>query len=621
MKTLRLTVLASVVAVLTGCPGDKCKDVMCTSGQSCDPSTGMCVTGGVGGGGGNTGGGTGGNGGSAGGMIDAGPPVPLNMVCDRIAEVQCDKAIRCQQIDAVDRNICLALTRDNCPVVRDVNGMVAQYDGVAAAQCIGRLALTDCNDDTAPPQCNTAFVGGRGQPGTPCTLNSNCQADAGLYCRSVFNCGTCTAFAGPGEACNSASTGRPPTTCRPGLSCSNSTDAGTCVTAQPPGQPCTTNFGPTTNGIPCQSDAGFCPPALADGGARLCQSYGAAGAPCTLSSNCQAALFCNAMSQCEARRPADMPCTAVIPCAAGLFCPPATVMPRTCRALLADGQPCVLATQCAASYCNRDPDYYFQFTVPDAGPQTCGYLTTLDNCFNDEDCGTGRHCRDWHFPRPDAGYVFGTCANLDPDGGTCTNSETQVSDSCANAAATCLDARCVETPPFSRIAGQTCDQPTQCKWPAFCTLADPFTFEGVCSSTYVDAGAPCNFQNPAECGPAVECFFDGTNDFCVPFAHGAMLCDFDVGPSCTQYNDCVVTDGGAGGVCVPWSGPGGMCSTGLDGTSCYSSFCRGTGADGGACQPRGMVAATCTSPAQCVSNRCLNPDGGTSDRTCVMACY
>jgi hypothetical protein len=170
------------------------------------------------------------------------------------------------------------------------------------------------------------------------------------------------------------------------------------------------------------------------------------------------------------------------------------------------------------------------------------------------------------------------------------------------------------------MAGQSCDVSNQCAFPSYCKVADPFTLEGTCSTAYTDAGAECNFRTPQECGPGNDCFFEQVNftDLCLPFAHGGQPCDVDVGPPCSALNDCVVTDGGTGGTCVPWSNQGGMCSTGLDGTSCFSSYCQ---ADAGICAPRQANNASCTSAGQCASNRCINPDGGTADRICVMACY
>ena len=68
---------------------------------------------------------------------------------------------------------------------------------------------------------------------------------------------------------------------------------------------------------------------------------------------------------------------------------------------------------------------------------------------------------------------------------------------------------------------------------------------------------------------------------------------------------------------VAFSGVGQVCSN-VDGPACYSSFCQ---VDAGTCAAKLPVSGSCTSNAQCASNRCLNLDGGTGDRTCVMACY
>ena len=618
MKTLRLTVLASVVAVLTGCPsGDKCKGVMCPTGQSCDPSSGMCVNGNAGGGsgGGNTGGGAGG--GSGGGTIDAGPPIPLNMICDKIAEAFCDKQIRCGTTDIADRATCLTVNRESCIAARAVNAMVATYDGAAAAQCLGRFALTDCYDDELPADCDRAFVGGRGQAGNACVVSGDCQADAGLYCKAFLECGTCTAFSGPGQPCNDSSSSRPSTRCRAGLSCTSGTDGGgVCAAPQPVGQPCTTTGATTTNGYACALDAGYCPSAPADGGARLCQPYGMVGARCSSSTHCVGGLFCNTspgdggVALCENRRPADAPCSFDSDCQTGLFCPI-----TSCQPLAADGQPCTGRFECAANYCNRNPRYYPSTDVLDGGARTCGYLALGDTCFIDPDCGPGRFCNGWHFPRSDAGYTFGMCTPADPDGGACTNLETLAADSCLNRDATCLDNKCVVTPPFSRTLGQSCDSRDQCGYPTKCDFADPFTLEGHCITSVRDAGEDCDFQTPNDCGPNQTC---GLNDVCVPLARGGQVCDPDGDPPCTRFNDCIANpDGGADTICVPWSPVGGRCDV-REGPDCYGSFCQ---ADAGICVARQAPGAACTSTGQCASERCDNPDGGFRDSICIMACY
>lgn len=628
MKTLRLAVLASVVAVLTGCPGDKCKDVMCPTGQSCDPNSGMCVNGNQGGGSGGNGGNTGGNGGntgggSGGGTIDAGPPIPLNMLCQKVAETFCARQERCQTLDSRSRAACIADELETCTAARAVNAMVATYDPAAAAQCLGRIALQDCYDNSAPPDCALALSGGRGQAGNPCVANGDCQADAGLYCKAFQSCGTCTAFSQVGQPCNGSTASRPPTTCAPGLSCTSSTDGGTCAAPQPPGQPCNTTGTSTTNGLACQTDAGFCPPTPTDGGARLCQPFGMVGALCSLTSNCSSGLICNTATvdggsaRCEERRGAGLSCNTQAQCQTGLYCPPIGTVPRTCRALVADGQPCTDSIECTSANCTRDPDYY-SFPVTDGGARTCGFLAANDPCWIDDDCGAGRHCKGFKVQRPDAGFVFGACAATDPDGGACTNSETRIADSCANPNATCLDGRCVETPDFSRMLGQSCEDlgfNSPCAWPTRCQVEDPYIAEGRCVTPMTrDAGEDCDFTVQFDCGVGQQCNF---NDVCGPIGRPGEPCDPDGDPACTLYNDCVPNpDGGTDNICVPNSTVGGVC--GAQGPTCTVSYCQ---ADAGTCQPRQMSGASCTANGQCASLRCINPDGGTGDRSCVAACY
>lgn len=613
MKTLRLAVFASVLAVLTGCPGgDKCKDVTCPTGQSCNPDTGMCVNGGVGGGTG----GSGGNGGNTGGGDAGPPPLVLTEVCSKLAEAVCNRFERCQVLDAAGKPACVAVRTEQCSAsgsgisVRNVNAGNATFNGTAAAECVNAVTALDCAASGLPDRCSDVTVPGKGTVGTPCDVDSHCQRDAGLYCPfNDFPCVSCVAPVGAGAFCSFDLDIQ----CGPGLSCDDLPDGG--GTCRPPAR-----LGESCDSLPCQSDGGLYCQFSADGGSDICRPrFGMGQGRCTANNQCLTGLFCNVVtdggvSTCDPLRAVDQPCSGTVPCQTGLYCPPVGTMPRNCRQLQADGMPCTLLSQCVSSYCNRAG----VAGLPDAGMRTCGYLTTLDACVRNDDCGPGRHCKGY-IPsgRTDAGIVIGMCANTDQDGGTCTNSATRTSDSCANLEATCLDGRCVVTPPFSRRLGQTCDSVNSdphCGDGTHCNYADPITFEGICVAPLND-GEDC-FED-LECKPGSYCDLGGT-DVCVRYARSGEPCDDVDGPYCAVSLTCNVgPDGGT--TCGPLVTTGAMCSN-ATGPECYSSFC----SDGGVCLARQMNGASCANLAQCSSNRCALPDGGTTppaERVCVAACY
>lgn len=596
MKTFRIAAVVSALVALTGCPSKECTD-----GSSCSAG------GGNGGNGGNGGGNAGGNGGNGGGgdTIDAGPPITIADYCAKSAEAVCDKAIRCNLVATDDKVACIALVSDGCEAPRQVAAGIATFDGAAAAQCVARYALQDCFDNTTPTVCGTAVKTGGSPPGTSCTSSTTCRADAGDYC--AFNdfatCQQCASRVGLGAFCAFDVDIR----CQPGLTCNETGgDGGHCVAPVGPGTACNASN-------PCQNDAGFCPPAPTDGGARLCQPLGGEGSRCTSSTQCAPPRFCNLSPGdggtaffCENRRNAGDPCTSSTQCTAPLYCP--TTGMRICTAPLADGAGCTLASQCMANYCNRDP-FDFDDDV-DAGPRRCGFLMTNEECYVNDDCGAGKHCKGYVYQRPDAGSVAGVCAQKDPDGGACTNSATLFSDSCANPQASCLDSLCVVTPPYSRKLGDTCDNTGQCGSASRCDKADPLTYEGHCVAL-LDNGIDCEEDNDCKLGS--YCDLDNTGK-CTPYARRTEMCDDTNGPYCAPIENCNVNTAGDG-TCGPYVTTGAMCNN-LNGPLCYSSFCQ---ADAGACVAKLPTGTACLSDSNCATGSCGTADGG--DDVCLAACY
>ena len=126
--SLRLSAAALFVVALAGCPSsDKCKNVTCTTGQTCNATTGVCEVGGVGGGnngggsaGGNQGGGdaggtAGGNGGGMAGGNGGGStttPIDPATFATEYVKALCDGALRCKELDQADYQTCLGARAD-----------------------------------------------------------------------------------------------------------------------------------------------------------------------------------------------------------------------------------------------------------------------------------------------------------------------------------------------------------------------------------------------------------------------------------------------------------------------------------------------------------------------------
>jgi hypothetical protein len=546
-------------------------------------------TGGGSPGGGSNGGGNGGGsgGGSGGGTVDAGPPIDLAQACSKFAAAFCKRAERCKTIDVADDAACQALMQNNCTYSKDVNAGFARYDGAAAALCVAQLATDDCADQGAPAACGKIETGGFGKAGTPCTQSSDCQADAGFYCQFSFGCQVCKHTVGVGSFCSFDSDDE----CDPNLYCNDpNSDGGTCKTPAAAGQPC---------GIDSFTFNGFCDTGLycnymtADGG-TACENPVANGKACMDSTACMT----------------------------GSYCPTDTNM---CTALLADGMPCSDPAACTSGYCNRVPNQNNDDF--DAGTSRCGYLMNGDQCAWDPDCGKNSYCHGWVYKRADAGTIPGMCAATNPDGTACTDSATLAADSCSDSAATCLDNKCVVTPPFSRMLGQSCDTRGQCGNTTHCDFADPLTLEGHCQAAG-NTGDKCYYDE--DCALGSYCFYvDPTGDpngTCTPLSKRGQVCDpgnfgaVDYG--CQYVLSCVSDPDGGTGLCQPLVASGSMCDN-TYGPLCYGSYCAVTSDAGtaGSCTAPGGIGTVCTGGSMCGSGNCTNPDGGFSDTTCQMACY
>jgi len=639
MRNLRL--LALLLLACSGGGGGGTAGGTGTAGSG----TGGTGTGGAGG--------TGGSGGSAGGAL---PSLPLAEVCAQLAEARCSREVRCQRLDPADKPTCLARDVEACGIPNDVAKGTAAYDGTAAAACVAAMATQDCgdvNDVVASPgtsydpeRCDDIVQSGRGQAGTPCVTNAHCQADAGLYCQinDFVRCRQCAARVPTGSFCAFDVH----ILCQPGNVCDElgRTDGGRCQrvprllgeTCTAFSMPCASDGGlycrdPGDGGQdscqprlgagqgPCVSATAECQPnhyceVVTDGGVRTCRPLRLANQSCSGSAPCAQGLFCqaDAGNTCRPVRQLDQACTTTgtYPCDQGLFCQ-ADAGPA-CKPLQGDGAPCTSGAQCASSICTGAA------VAGVTAQQRCGYFLGLAPCWRHSDCGPGNHCRGYRPQRTDAGVVLGACSPLSGDGGACT--QEVPGDSCSNPDEVCLEGRCRQVDPFSRMLGQSCDLTStrvsspMCGNGTRCSYADPVTGEGTCVMPLND-GEACREDN--DCRAGSYCNRLAAPDVCVPLARRGQRCSAAAGPGCARELTCnAVGDGGF--ECGPYVTAGAPCGV-TSGPVCTGSYCA---ADAGQCTARGVIGAMCSAAAQCASGACVNPDGGAGGApgaTCQLACY
>jgi len=190
-------------------------------------------------------------------------------------------------------------------------------------------ALCDLDEHCLSGWCNPdGYCQVKPGLGDPCTGYGDC------YPRGFCNNGFCQEKHGPGEECSSYDSCFDPYICleqrcrRIGLECAPA----------PAGSMCTFL-------MVCADDA-YCD--------RMdnftCKARHALGQLCGSSDECLRGLVCSAQA-CTTPPSVDQPCLDGSVCASGLWCD-SMASPATCRARLADGQPCDRDTECLSNNCN-----------------------------------------------------------------------------------------------------------------------------------------------------------------------------------------------------------------------------------------------------------------------------
>lgn len=240
----------------------------------------------------------------------------------------------------------------------------------------------NCAVGPDPLGCEGLFIGNRPE-GAPCSASPECGAGTWCALTALGGCGTCTAYAQPGDDCSA-------NLCAPGSECFPLQDGSElCIgVLTSVGQPCGTdaNNAVCRGHLQCvgatQMAAGTCtaPAALnaacdpnratgpscnifantACGPNNTCVTLNVAGAGTACGMNtpttlCNAANRCDtATSQCVALPGAGGMCNDSVSCVRGFFCQPngPGAMQGTCNAELGPGSMCQASAQCAGNdYC------------------------------------------------------------------------------------------------------------------------------------------------------------------------------------------------------------------------------------------------------------------------------
>lgn len=249
-----------------------------------------------------------------------------------------------------------------------------------------------------------------------------------------------------------------------------------------------------------------------------------------------------------------------------------------CLPGLADRQPCAADEECATGHCYRT-----------TGAGECGWAVVGGTCA-DGDCAAGDFCR-----RQTSGAAYGLCAPRIATGAPCTNAPHD--DGCADAAATCLDGRCVVVEPGTLTNGAECEVDGQCADGLFCgpPRTDGGTWPGTCRP-WLAVAAHCDIAANG-CAPGTRCVEGGcramgglgeacttTGDCrlnltcpttspatCSPLPSAGQAC-VGWGPCVDSYCDAlfeVTTGGTETGTCRPYLGTGAVCGHAVDSSAPY----------------------------------------------------
>ncbi len=275
-------------------------------------------------------------------------------------DAQCEQRVRCGLFPDTASCDPYFPVASEAGLLAAIDRGASRYDADQAEQCVNELRNTPCDLTTmegrALPAACARVVTGTGAMGAACFSNGECSSGACQIpsCGTTCCSGTCIAATPPGQAGEPCAS-RP---CAAGLACDNTK---TCVALFAAGAPCTLGT-QCAYGLGCAGTPGTCKPLPKLGEAcpdDLCAELGAScdatatcaplgltGAACTTARDCSPYFTCAAPS-CAPNPALGEPCTGL--CRDGSWCDSAT---GACTAPQADGATCVTGLQCSSSYCD-----------------------------------------------------------------------------------------------------------------------------------------------------------------------------------------------------------------------------------------------------------------------------
>ncbi|CAN5543571.1 hypothetical protein BH11MYX1_BH11MYX1_19610 [soil metagenome] len=279
-----------------------------------------------------------------------------------LRDAECDLRVRCGELASVASCDGFFAIADETVLLAEIGGGKVNYDSDKAEQCVNAIKNASCDGTTkeareTPPACK-GFISGTLAMGATCFTNEECASAACAMpsCTAACCAGTCSAVEPPGKAGDPCAT----RACGAGLTCDNTKK---CVALFAAGAPCTL-YTECDYGLGCLGDPGICGamPHLGDAcpdgqcaelGSycttdKLCAPLGLLGDACATASDCARYYTCEPQSLACTRLPVmGEPCTGL--CSDGSYCDSATT---TCTALLANGSACMVDRVCKTGYCD-----------------------------------------------------------------------------------------------------------------------------------------------------------------------------------------------------------------------------------------------------------------------------
>ncbi len=279
-----------------------------------------------------------------------------------LRDAQCDLRVRCGMLASTADCDGFYPIASNTELLAEIGGGKVNYDSDKAEQCIDAIKNASCDGTTKEsretPSACLDFVTGTVATGAQCFTNEACQSAACAMpsCTEACCAGTCAATETPGKAGDPCAT----RACGSSLTCDNTKK---CVALFAAGAPCTL-YTDCDYGLGCLGDPGICGAvphlgeACPDGQcaelgaycttAKRCVPLGLLGDACATSSDCSRYYTCDPQSlACEALPITGQTCNGL--CSDGSYCNTTTLQ---CTALLADGGACRVDSACKSGYCD-----------------------------------------------------------------------------------------------------------------------------------------------------------------------------------------------------------------------------------------------------------------------------